>query len=146
MYICVCVCSVQLPASPPPILFFSLWASKCCSFYHARNTVNTVNSHSKGKKCGGKFKWQGRRIYIRPCSIGPCWKAKQGYMCRGNYTHGNYNVLHRYLEPCTKLGGPLEAAFVFMWTVYFGGFWGADMTRHKYLVIKEKKKEKKGYW
>lgn len=32
--------------------------------------------------------------------------------CALNYIHGNYNVLHHYLEPCTKLGGPVEAAFV----------------------------------
>lgn len=70
--------------------------------YHARNTLN---SHSR--KCGGSSS-----DFIALVESAPVKPNKA--TCAVNYTHGNYNVLHQYLEPCTKLGGPLEAAFVVM--------------------------------
>lgn len=48
--------------------------------------------------------------------------------CALNYSHGNYNVLYCYLEPCAKLGGHLEAAFVSVFIVLLGGGGGADTT------------------
>lgn len=77
---------------------------------HARNTLNTVNSHSRG--CRGGSNDETDKVCIALIETAPGKPNKA--TCAGNYIHGNYNVLHCYLEPCTTLVGPLEAAFIFV--------------------------------
>lgn len=86
--------------------------------------------------------WGDWRDYVALIESAPVKPNKA--TCAVNYIHANnYNVLHHYLEPCstTKLGGPLEAAFVTsnngrsQLIVEFWGWYG-----HWYLVVKFKEK------
>lgn len=97
---CVCVCVLCTTAGIFPPL-----GAQVLFLYHARNTLNTqLNSHRR--KCRGSSSDKTDIALIESAPVKP-----NEATCAGNYTHGNYNVLHHYLEPCAKLGGPLEAAF-----------------------------------
>lgn len=97
MRVCLCfVCSVQQPVS---------------SFFARSSSVVLLSQKQvKHRKYRGSSSDKTDK-YTLPLLNQPPIKPNKA-TCAVNYTHGNYNVLHRYLEPSTELGGGFGSCLV----------------------------------